>query len=638
MAVRQVGTIAGVLVLGLLGSSLRAAEPPATRVELDARQAAIGLLHAHFNFAASGPALTLAYPKWIPGEHSPSGPLTQVVKLAFSARGRSLAWRRDPEDPFLFRVTVPEGVREVEADLDFACVLGETGFRSDICSSYDQLVVNWWTVLLYSPELPNDRNPFAATVLLPEGWQARSALPLERRDPDGRLVFATVPLKTLVDSPLIAAVHLRSVPLGGAANAQLDLSAQTAEGLEVPAPTLEHFRRLIAEAEALFGGPRYAHYELLLSLGDDIDHYTLEHLESSENRMPARGLADARLLLTSATLIPHEYLHSWNGKARTPKGLDITTYQDPMRAGLIWVYEGLTEYYAKVLAARSGFWSEEQLVDCLAIDAAQMSFHTGRLWRSLQDTTDGAQMLLTSPNAWVSARRNVDFYPESALMWLEADTLIRERSGGRHSLDDFARSFLGPSAPSTPYAFEDVVAALERVQHYDWARFLREHLESYAPEPPLQGIVRGGWRLVYSDAKSELVAGLEAVHKIDLLWPEWESWGFSDLRPGLGALLRDDGAVLDSAPGTSAYEAGILPGMRITRVNGAPFTLAAMEAAVRATRAGPGLRLEVANGVHVSTIELDYHGGLRYPHLARDTSRPDLLKLIATPRTATSGR
>ena len=398
-------------------------------------------------FPATPGVLTLAYPKWIPGEHSPSGPLSQIVRLTFTAGGVPLTWHRDDLDIFLFHVEVPAGVSEVRADLDFACVLGQEGFQSDICSSYDQLVVNWWLVVLYPPSLPNDRDPFLASIHLPAGWKYNTSLPLAHESAPDTVEFGEVPLKTLVDSPLIAAKNLRTFPLGGRSSALMAISAESAASLEVPPEVVAHFQRMVAETEAEFGGPRYSRYNLQISLGDAIDHYTLEHFESSENRLPSTGLSDPRVLLTTATMIPHEYIHSWNGKYRTPVGLDITTYQDPIKAGLIWVYEGLTDYISGIMAVRSGFWSEDQLRQSLAIDAAEMTYHTGRTWRSLQDTTVGAQMLLVSPNAWVSARRNTDFYPESGLMWLAADAIIRQSSGGLSSLDDFCRCSSPLTAP-----------------------------------------------------------------------------------------------------------------------------------------------------------------------------------------------
>jgi len=621
------------LVTAVVVSSPLAAQNLPITLDLDATQAPTGLLHSHLTIPVTAGPLTLAYPKWIPGEHAPSGPLSQVVRLMFAAGGKPLAWRRDDLDMYLFHLDVPAGTNQIKADLDFACVIGGEGFRSDVCTSADQLVVNWWQVVLYPATLPNDHDPFTATIRLPAGWHYSTALPVDQ-EKDNSVTFKTVSLKTLVDSPLIAAEHHRRISLGGQHPAQLDVSTESAESLNIPPEQAAHFSRLVAEAEAVFGGSRYPHYDLLLTLGDAIDHYTLEHFESSENRLPDHGLSDSRILLTTASMIPHEYVHSWNGKYRTPSGLDISTYQDPMKGSLVWVYEGLTDYYGNILAARSGFWSDDQLRQSLAIDAAQMTYHTGRWWRPLQDTTIGVQMLYESPNAWSSARRNTDFYPESGLIWLEADTIIREQSKGVRSLDDFCRLFFGAQngVDPKPYTFDDVVAGMNQVLPYDWKGFFRDRLDSTNPQPPLGGIEHGGWKLVYTDEKPELIDDMEQIHKVDLLWPEWQRWGFVDLRYSIGLLVEDDGTVLDSAPEMSAYNAGIMPGMQLVTINGQRFALSTLEQAVRSTKTGGRLEFLVANGNFTLPHRLNYHDGIKYPHLGRDSSKPDLLKQIAAPR------
>jgi len=620
------------VALMLANRSAMGQQAPATRLDLDARQASIGLLHAHLVIPAVPGPLTVAYPKWIPGEHAPNGPLGQMVRLKFAVNGKRLAWRRDDLDMYEFHLNVPAGATQVEADLDFACLLGSEGFNSEVCSSHDQLVVNWWEVVLYSPALPNDQNPFIASIQLPDGWHYGTALPLDREN-NGNVVFKSVSLKKLVDSPLIAGEHFVALPLGGQHPARLDVTTESAASLDIPSDQRTHFRALVAEAEALFGGPRYDHYDLLLSLGDSIDHYTLEHFESSENRLPDHGLSDPRILRTTASMMPHEYAHSWNGKYRTPEGLNIRTYQDPMKGSLVWVYEGLTDYIGNILAARSGFWSEDQFRQSLAIDAAEMAYHTGRTWRPLQDTTIGVQMLYGSPNAWSSARRNADFYPESGLIWLEADTIIRQQSKGSRSLDDFCRLFYGAQngANPEPYTFEDVAAALNQVLVFDWKGFFQSRLDSTIAEPPIGGIESSGWKLSYSTEKSELIEDMEQVHKIDLLWPEWQKWGFVDLRYSVGLLIAEDGTVLDSAPDMSGYNAGILPGMRVVEVNGTKFSLSGIEDSIRKSDSGTIPELTIMNGASTSRRRLEYHDGAKYPLLVRDPSRPDLLTKILTP-------
>jgi predicted metalloprotease with PDZ domain len=609
-----------------------------TDVRLDATQAPIGILRAHFVFAAAPGPMEIAYPKWIPGEHAPTGPINQVVRLVFSANGQQLPWLRDNVEPFLFHLTVPAGVDHVEADLEFACEIGAGGFTPAICSSQNQLVLNWSLVSLFVPGAPIDRNPYAATLLLPKGWRYATALPVEKEEGGDEIQFKTTSLKTLVDSPLIAGEHFQTVSLGGDHPVDLNLIAETTEGLGITPAQKGYFTNLVAEATALFGGSRYEHYNMLLTLGDQTDHYTLEHFQSSDNRLSDHGLLDPRVLLTSASLVPHEYIHSWNGKFRPPAKLDNPSYFGPIDGSLLWVYEGLTDYYGNVLAARAGFWTPDQFRQSLAIDAAQMATHPGRTWRSLQDTTTGAQLLYNAPTAWSSSRRSTDFYPESGLLWLDADTIIREQSGGKKSLDDFCRAFFAPEGGQRPkpYTANDVIASMNAVQPYDWSAFFANRLNSTSARPPLEGIKRSGWKLVYSEEKSELIEDLQQTRKIDLLWPLWGKSDFTDLRYSIGLLLNDDGTVLDSSPGMAAFEAGIVPGMQILAANNHKYSIPVVEEAVKNTKSGASLEFIIANGTFTRTARLDYHDGAKYPRLERESTNPDMLSQILAPRAAST--
>jgi predicted metalloprotease with PDZ domain len=603
-----------------------------TILQVDATHAPMGILHAHLVFPASPGPATIAYPKWIPGEHAPTGPINQIIRLVFKAQGKQLPWQRDELGPFIFHLDLPSGTSELEADLDFACEVDVEGFTAAVCSSQNQLVLNWNLVALYSPSVPITSSMYSASLRLPQGWRYGTPLDTEHED-QGVIRFKPVTLKTLVDSPVIAGEHYLSFPLGGQHPAQMDVIAEDEEALQPTPEQKTHFKNLVAEAEALFGGSRYPLYHMQLSLGDQIAHYTLEHFEASENRLPNNGLTDPRILITSGNLVPHEYVHSWNGKFRPPAGLDNPTYLDPVHGSLLWVYEGLTDYLGNILAARSGIWTEEQFRESLAIDAASMAIHIGRTWRSLQDTTTGAQLLYGAPQAWSAARRATDFYAESGLIWLEADTIIREKSQGRRSLDDFCRLFFSPQdgRKPQPYTFDDVVAAMNQIAAFDWKSFFRNRLDSTSPQPPYGGLERGGWKLVYGEEKSPLITDLQATRKPDVLWPLWLKHDFTDLQYSLGLMLADDGSVMDVVPGMSAFNAGIAPGMQIVTVNGLKFSVATMEAAVRnSPNRSPDLI--VANGSFTFPAHLDYRGGARYPRLERDASRPDVLDQILKPR------
>ncbi|MBV9481053.1 MAG: M61 family metallopeptidase [Acidobacteria bacterium] len=615
----------------LLGAASAQQSRP-TLLEVDATRAAMGVLHAHMVFPVSPGPMTIAYPKWIPGEHAPTGPINQVIRLVFTAAEKQLPWQRDELDPFLFHLNVPRGTDTLQADLDFACEIGVEGFTAAVCSSQNQLVLNWNLVALYSPAVSIDQNMYAARLRLPTGWQYGTPLPVQQQD--GAVIqFKPTSLKTLVDSPVIAGKHYLTFSLGGEHPAQMDIIAEDEQALQPSAEQKAHFVNLVAEAEALFRGSRYGLYHMQLSLGDQIDHYTLEHFEASENRLPNHGLSDARILITSGNLIPHEYVHSWNGKYRPPVGLDNPTYLDAVHGKLLWVYEGLTDYLGNVLAARSGIWTPEQFRASLAIDAASMATHTGRTWRSLEDTTTGAQLLYGAPQAWSAARRATDFYAESGLIWLDADTLIRERTRGHRSLDDFCRLFFSPQngRKPQPYTFDDVVAAMNQITNFDWRNFFRTRLDSTTPQPPYAGVERSGWKVSYGEEKPPLITDLQATRKPDVLWPLWLKHDFTDLQYSLGLMLADDGSVMDVVPDMSAYRGGIAPGMQVVIVNGLKFSIEQMEAAVEKSRAGPAPELVVANGAYTFRVQLDYRGGARYPYLERDSSRPDMLSEILAP-------
>ena len=380
------------------------------------------------------------------------------------------------------------------------------------------------------------------------------------------------------------------------------------------------------EAYALFGSRHFRDYHFLLSASDHVAHYGLEHHESNDSRIAERGLLDESTRVASAFLLPHEYVHSWNGKYRRPAGLATPDYEEPMKGDLLWVYEGLTEYYGLVLTARSQLWTPEQFRDYYAMIGAQYSHRPGRTWRDLEDTAVGAQ--LRGSAAWSSWRRGGDYYDESALIWLEADTIIRQKSGGKRSLDDFCKIFYGggdtPPEVKT-YTMDDVVATLNQVQPYDWQAFLNTRIYEVAPEAPLGGIGNGGWQLVYTDKESDLQRMANEHYKV------------STARDSIGLALDENATVVDSIIGMPAYNAGIVPGMKIIAVNSRKFSWQLFLEALKATKNGGPLELLVENVEFYKTVKIDYHDGERYPHLVRDSGKPDMLADIIKPQTAQPG-
>ena len=492
-----------ILLCGWLGTAL--AFPVPIQLDVDATAAPRNLLHARLRIPVTPGPLTLYYPKWIPGEHMPSGPLNDLTGLQITAQSQPLEWQRDPVDMFAFHLNVPAGVQAVQVEFDFLLAAGGGAFSSGGSSSSHLLDLNWNQLLLY-PATTNAalQTPFAATLKLPAGWQCGTALPLDHTSGD-RLVFAVEPLETLIDSPVIAGEYFRTVELTPGEKTPHFIHLVADDTANLIAPDAEYFSqltKLVHEAGALFGAHHYRDYHFLLTVSDHVAHFGLEHHESSDDRVGANYLTDDNTRAFNAELLPHEMFHSWNGKYRRPAGLATPDYQQPMRDELLWIYEGLTSYYGKVLATRAGLQSPEDYYQSLALLAAMLDHRNGRQWRSLADTTVAAQILLTAPGAGMSRRRGIDFYPEGDLIWLEADTLVRQQTGGKKSLDDFCRAFFGGknSAPQVvPYGYDDVVRALNAIAPGDWKAFFQQRVYAITPHAPLGGIINGGWRLAWTN-------------------------------------------------------------------------------------------------------------------------------------------
>lgn len=607
------------------------ATPPSIAILVDASEAPRHILHAHLNIPATPGEMTLYYPKWIPGEHGPTGPLAELAGLKFSFNGQPVAWRRDLVDMYAFIVQVPPAATTLEVTLDF--LLPTQGMFSGGASASAQMaVVSWNQVLLYPKGWTSDQLTYTATLRMPQGWKYGTALDTAKESAQG-VEFAPVSLTTLVDSPVILGAHYRAVPLeaGKTPSHEIDMAADSESALDMPAEERQAYNNLVAETGALFGARHYRHYHFLLSLSDNVAHFGLEHHESSDNRISERSLVDEDLRKSSAGLLPHEFVHSWNGKYRRPAGLATADYQLPMKGDLLWVYEGLTTYLGNILTARSGLETPEQYREDLALVAAYLDHRPGRTWRPLADTAVAAQTLYGTPSQWSSWRRGVDFYDESDLIWLEADVTIRQLTHDQKSLDDFCHLFhggkTGPPALKT-YTFEDVVATLNDVAPYDWKTFLTARLNSTSPRAPLGGIEGSGWKLVYNETLPEQQKVRESAHQ------------YIDVGYSLGFQMSTNGNVLDVTPGTPAAEAGLAPGAKILGVDGRAWNHSRFPDLLReAIRAAKGrsepLRLLVQSDDYYKTIEINYHGGERYPHLERDASKPDLLgeiiKAHATP-------
>jgi predicted metalloprotease with PDZ domain len=625
--------VAPLLALGTIrcATATPSAATASAIVDVDAREAPRGIMTAHLRLPVNAGPLTLVYPKWLPGRHSPAGPLTSLGGPRFTANGRSLAWHRDAVDMNAFSVEIPQGVTSLEADLEILTAPAPDGVVQGLetprTATESLLILEWNQLLLYPAGTRSDELSYQASVHLPPGWKFATALQTTAVTADGAR-FASVSLTTLVDSTLLAGRYFRDIPLGGTPAVSLHIAADTPVALNMSADTQAHYRRLVREAGELFGATHYNHYDFLWALTDQIMPDGLEHHESSDDRSPLRALLDDPIRRAEANLLPHEYVHSWNGKYRRPAGLATPNYQAPMLDELLWVYEGLTEYLGDVLAVRSGLLTGEEFRDEFARIAAAMDSHSAREWRSLQDTTVSAQLLYYQSRAWAARlRRQDDFYQESALLWLEADTLIRRQSKGRRSLDDFCKLFYGGqnSGPRVvPYDFAAVTEALNAVQPYDWAGFWRERLDRLRPGAPLEGLQAAGWSLALTNHPSTMHAAHEADDR-DL-----------DLHYSLGFYVDDEGATIgDVVPKSPADRAGASPGSHLIAINGYKWSKELLHDTLAAPADPSGkITLLVQKDDMFKTLELTYSGGERYPNLSRQAGSEDLLAKIARPRAA----
>ncbi len=604
------------------------------RLSVDASDAPGQVWHARLRVPVSAAGdLVLVYPKWLPGTHGPTGPIANLGSLRASANAAPVAWTRDADDPYAFHFAVPAGADSLDVAYDF--FEGAPG-AGDMTAQLG--VLDWNTVLLYPQNASIYETFVTADVTLRPGWTAATALPTAAAQRAfvplaDRVTFAPVSVATLVDSPLYTGAHERVVPLldrDGMTN-EVDLFGETAADVEPTSVQIAHWKALVTQADALYGFRHWRHYHFLLTLSDAESGRGLEHHESSADGLPGRYLSDPDVYESGSDLLPHEYTHSWNGKYRRPNGLITANYQQPMVDDDLWVYEGMTQYWGIVLAQRSGLAEPGTLEETLASYYAALDVEPGRLTRPLLDTARAQGLTRAAQSASGRfARRGEDYYIEGALIWLDADTLIRQRTHGRRSLDDFARRFLGNGSATPPmvvgYSRADVIAALDAVLPYDWTAFLRARVDDVAVHPPADGFRRGGWHFSYSAQRSDLQLRRERNNR-----------GL-DATYSLGAAFTADGTVSYTIESQPLARAGIAAGAKVLAVNDQEFSPDRLRLALRAAQSSTApIRFTVDDLGTIATYAVDYHGGERYPHLVRDAERPNVLDAIGAPRAVSGG-
>ena len=599
--------------------SMATQQRPAMLV-VDASRAADGILRVHERIPGVPGAMTIAYPKWIPGEHGPTGPLSDLAALRISANGAALDWHRDPFDLYAFHVNVPAGTQSLDVDFDVLM-----NAPDDVTSTHSLAVLNWNRALLYQDGVDSHQYFVKPAIVLPPGWDFATAL--RGALPNGdRTDFAVTALNMLVDSPLDMGRYVKKWDLwrDGAAFVQLDAFADYPQDLDIPTSLLKAYDRMPAEAFAMYGSRHFIDYHALLTLSDAVGFQGIEHHQSSDNRAGDDFLTDPESSLAEGDLITHEFSHSWNGKYRRPADLTTPNYQVPQLTDLLWVYEGMNQYLGDLLSFRAGIREPKLFPEYLASVYASMDYETGRSTTPLIDLTTGAPHFYEAHGSYPAIRRNAgDFYTEGELLWLDVDSIIRERSHGARSLDTFlhlysAPAFTGPIVVT--YTRAQIENLLNEVEPYDWHAFFERYVYHTSPHPPSDELSRTGWRIVYTQKPNEFISAEQASdHGIT----GWYAYG---------ADITAEGHVRDVRENSAAWSAGLAPGMHILAVNGQQFSSDALEYALRRAQhsAAPISLITTQTGWY-QTLSLDYHGGIHYPHLERVEGTPDMLAAIAAP-------
>ncbi|HWW27637.1 MAG TPA: peptidase M61 [Caulobacter sp.] len=573
--------------------------------------------------AKPGP-MTILYPQWVPGGHSPRNDLDKLAGLVITANGKPLPWTRDPVAVHAFHFDVPDGATEIQVSFQFLTPVKPDVGR--ILVTDDMLNVQWLQLGFYPAGYYTRRIQVEPTVKLPQGWGFGTAL--EKASGDGQTTtFKTTTFETLVDSPMFAGRYYKQVDLdpGAAVPVRLNIVADKPEDLEIKPEQLQIHRNLVQQAYKLYGAHHYDHYDFLLALTDKMGGIGLEHHRSSENGVAPKYFTDWDKTFVGRDLLAHEYTHSWNGKFRRAADLYTPTLNEPMRDSLMWVYEGQTQYWGNVLAARSGLVTKQQGLEALAATAALYDTRAGRQWRNVLDTTNDPIIANRKPASWTSWQRSEDYYSEGQLVWLDADTLIREKTGGKKSLDDFAKAFFGVENGSyvpLTYDFDTVVQTLNGVVPYDWASFLKTRIEGLSEHAPLDGLTRGGYKLVYTDTPTDYFKAAETKTKS------------TNLNYSLGIAVGKDGVLSGVNWDSPAFKAGLTAGETIVAVNGTAYSDDGVKDAVKATAKAdaPPVELLVKDGERYRTVKIDYHGGLKYPRLERIEGTPARLDDIYSAR------
>ena len=594
------------------------------KINVDATDLAHRVFRVHETVPAQAGPLTLLYPQWLPGNHSPTGAIDKLAGLVVKANGKVIAWKRDPLNVYAFHVDVPQGASEVEVEFQFLSAQDRSQGR--VVMTPEMLNVQWNSVSLYPAGYFARQIPAETSVTLPAGWQFGSALEVASRSGD-TVHFKSINYDDLVDSPIYAGKYFKRVDLDPGAKTPvfLNIVADDPKYLEIKPDQLKVHQNLVQQMYKLYGAHHYDHYDFLFSLSDKMSGNGLEHHRSSENGVGPGYFTEWDKSAVMRDLLSHEFNHSWDGKYRRGEDLSTPNFNVPMQDSLLWVYEGQTQFWGYVMAARSGLWKQDQALDMLANVAA--TYDRGRpglqQWRNIQDTTNDPIIAMRRPLPYRNFQMSEDYYSGGQMIWLDVDGKLRDLTSDKRSIDDFAKAFFGVKNGEwdvNTYTFEDVVKTLNDIAPYDWSTYLRDRLDGHGPI--IGGFEANGWKLVYNDKPSEVAKALEARS------------GGINLTYSLGVSMGKGGDIVDVLWDGPAFKAGLSPGMKVVAVNGKEFSNDAIKDAVNAAAKDKSQPVEllVKNFDEYKTLRIDYHDGLKYPHLERIEGKPDRLSELLKAR------
>jgi predicted metalloprotease with PDZ domain len=612
--------------LALIGASFLFCPAPAiaqtqsapVTLVLDASLAPRGVATVHETIPVKPGSLKLVYPKWIPGEHGPTGPLNNLATIRFSANGQPLHWRRDTIDMYGFHIDVPSGVSSLDVDFDVLMNAADT------MATHTVAIINWNRYVFYEDGVNSHDYYFKPSIVLPDGWDFATAL----RDPKRtgtRVDFAVTPLNMLVDSPLDMGAYVKKVPLwsGDGSFVEFDVFAARPQDLDISEKLLDAYKRVPAETFALYGSRHFADYHALLTLSDQIGYEGIEHHQSSDDRASDDFLTNPTMSLSGGDLVTHEFSHSWNGKYRRPADLTTNDYQVPEQTDLLWVYEGMNQYLGDLLSFRSGIRDPKDYPEYLASIYASMDTETGRATTPIIDLTAGAPYFFEARGAYHAMRRGAgDFYTEGELLWLDADTIIRERSHGARSLDTFLHKYTVPAVTGPiveTYTRAQIETLLNDTEPYDWHAFFEKYVYSIAEHPPTDELARSGWKLVYTDKPNKFVSADESRRRSTNAWYS------------IGALISSKGVITDVRQDSPAWQAGLAAGMTIQAIDGQTYDRDVFNYALARAKDATPMTFTVMQDDWFANLKVNYSGGARYPHLERIEGTPDMLEAIMAP-------